>query len=71
MEKKIQTDFLFAQPSFVSGMARTLDLFGVLDEYNYSSNPSEADAKAMASDWLIVGQDILDVIEQHPEERAA
>ena len=57
---RLQTDFLFARPSFLSGVARILDLFGVFDSYNLSRTPEEADARAMYSDWRIVGQDIFD-----------
>jgi hypothetical protein len=64
MEKKVNTDFLFAQPSFASGAARIFDLWGQFDDYNISETPLEADTKAIASDWLLVGQDILDSIEQ-------
>jgi len=28
------SDFLAATPSFLSGMARVLDMFGVFDKYN-------------------------------------
>ncbi|MGA3131227.1 MAG: hypothetical protein ABSD59_10530 [Terracidiphilus sp.] len=68
MGNKIKSDFLFAQPSFASGAARVFDLFGQFDEYNRSETPAEADAKAIASDWMIVGQDIADAIEQHESE---
>ena len=55
---KVKSDFLFATPSFASGAARTLDLWGQFDAYNASENGEEADAKAIASDWIVVGQDI-------------
>ena len=35
-----------------------MDLFGTFDGYNTSSSPSEADAKAIQSDWGMVGQDL-------------
>jgi hypothetical protein len=57
---RVRTDFLFAQPSFLSGFARLLDLFGLFDSYNESRSPKEADAKAMYADWRITGQDIFD-----------
>ncbi len=66
--EKVKTDFLFAQPSFISGAARVLDLWGVLDDYNISATPMEADEKAIASDWLVAGQDIYDAIEQNESE---
>jgi hypothetical protein len=69
--KKVRTDFLFAQPSFASGFARTLDLWGVLDDYNISVTTLEADEKAIAADWLVVGQDIADAIQNESELNAA
>jgi hypothetical protein len=66
MGQKVKSDFLFAQPSFASGVARIFDLWGQFDDYNRSETPDEADEKAIAADWLVVGQDIADAIE-HPE----
>ena len=71
MSKKVKTDFLFAQPSLSSGAARVFDLFGQFDEYNRSDSPAEADAKALASDWILVGQDFCEAIEQYESERTA
>ncbi len=52
------SDFLFAKPSFVEGMARSLDLYGVLQEYNKSRDGNEADAWALFNDFKSVGADI-------------
>ncbi len=71
MIKNVKTDFLFAQPSFVSGAARGLDLWGTFDAYNISETTFEADEKAIAADWLVVGQDIFDAIEQNEAEFVA
>jgi len=71
MGNKVNSDFLFAQPSFASGAARVFDLFGQFDEYNRSETPEEADAKAIASDWIVVGQDLADAIEQSESEMQA
>jgi hypothetical protein len=60
MLKKVQSDFLFARPSFASGAASTIDLWGQLVDYNSCANPSEADANAILADWSVVGQDIFD-----------
>ncbi|MGC9292222.1 MAG: hypothetical protein ACP5EP_05800 [Acidobacteriaceae bacterium] len=68
---RIQSDFLFAQPSFASGAARVFDLGGQFDAYNESATLAEADANAIAADWAIVGQDIYDAIQQHESERTA
>ena len=55
---RLRTDYLFARPSFLSGFARVLDLFGLFDSYNESPTPKSADGCAIYSDWRIVGQDI-------------
>jgi hypothetical protein len=62
MLKKPQTDFLFAQPSFSSGAARVLDLWGSFDGYNESSSAEEADQIAISNDWAVVGQDIYNAL---------
>jgi hypothetical protein len=54
----IGSDFLFARPSFLEGVARTLDLGGTLSEYNRSLTPAQADYIAIWSDWRVVGNDI-------------
>ena len=65
------TDFLFAQPSFLSGFGRTLDLHGSFVEYNVCRTGDEADTQAMICDWLMTQQDLDEcwtrVIDQHPE----
>ena len=57
------TDYLFARPSFVGGMARVLDLGSTLNVYNDSNSAEEADEKALYSDTLMVGEDLCDAIE--------
>ena len=71
MGNKVKSDFLFAQPSLMSGVGRVFDLWGQFDDYNRSETPLEADAKAIASDWLIVGQDLSDAIEHDEEDESA
>lgn len=56
------SDFLFAVPSFLRGVASALDIGGTFVEYNQSSSPQEADAKALQSDWVMVGNDLRDAI---------
>ena len=65
---RFRTDFLFAQPSFLSGLARVLDLFGLFDSYNESRTGAEADARAIYADWAMVGQDLLDSAEHLKSE---
>ena len=58
----MRTDHLFALPSVWSGAARVLDLFCTFDTYNDSPNDAQADARAIYSDWHIVGQDLADAM---------
>ena len=51
------SDFLFARPSVLEGAARTIDLFGVLQAYNTSETPAEADARAFAADVASLRED--------------
>jgi hypothetical protein len=39
-------------------MARVVDVFAELDDYNVSATPEEADARAMRSDWQALSRDI-------------
>ncbi len=64
MFKKVQSDFLFSQPSYAAGVGSTLDLWGQLTEYNSSETGAEADANAIFADWAVVGQDIANATEQ-------
>ena len=53
---------LFATPSFLEGMARTLDLGGTFTSYNTSRSAAEADFLALRSDWRAVGEDFDTVL---------
>ena len=59
-----RTDFLFARPTFASGAARALDLYGNFDVYNSSGSEKQADQTAIASDWSAIGADLGEVLEQ-------
>lgn len=56
---KQKSFYLFARPSFLSGMARIFDLGGTLQTYNESENERDADLKAIRKDWEAVGGDII------------
>jgi hypothetical protein len=58
MKEYTVSDLLFARPSFLEGVARNIDLFGVLNTYNYAENEAEADAMAIAADWAAVYHDM-------------
>lgn len=50
--------FLIAIPNFISGCARVFDIGGVYDIYNESRDGNAADARAVYSDFRMVGQDL-------------
>lgn len=63
----MRPDFLFATPSFLSGVARTLDLGAQFDSYNESLTQQAADANAIRCDWRIVGENLFDAMRQWRE----
>ena len=70
---KITDTFLrtwFAQASFLGGVARTFDFSGTLSEYNRSRTGEEADYDALLSDWLVLGNDIRELLRSaEPSDR--
>jgi hypothetical protein len=72
---KSLSDYLFAQPSFLSGMARIFDFSGSLSEYNAMPTDQEADELAMAVDRDALEGDYRAAFEalldEYPELRAA
>ncbi|MBQ3275030.1 hypothetical protein IJH46_01250 [Candidatus Saccharibacteria bacterium] len=55
------TDFLFAKPNFVRGAGSAIDLLGK-KYYNESINEDEADARAIFSDWCMIGKDLSEAM---------
>lgn len=53
------TDYLYTRPSFLSGFARALDLFGQYDTYNRAPTPDDADLRAHLADLLAVEGDMI------------
>ena len=62
------TDYLYAEPSFLGGMARVLDLGDTLTNYNYSPSPESADTIAIQEDWRSVGDDLRAALKKCKEE---
>lgn len=59
---RLQTGAWFAIPSFLGGMGRTMDLFGVLNVYRFFASPEDADSDAMRRDFRAVGRDIQNAL---------
>lgn len=64
----MKTDFLFAQPSFVGGVASVVDLEG-MNFYNESVSAFEADETALRSDWEMVGGDMREALMQYEQKQ--
>lgn len=60
-----RTDTLFAQPSFLAGLGRTLDVGATFryHSYNEAPTPQDADEAALLSDFTATGEDIMDAID--------
>ncbi len=50
---------LFARPSFIEGIGRTMDIGTTLNEYNGNETPGEADIESIRSDWKAVGEQLM------------
>ena len=71
-----RTDFLFARPSYLGGLASLMDIGGTLFLFNSFPKTAQADYWAIRSDWEMVGQDMkkatdLFAEELNEEEKAA
>lgn len=64
----MSSDFLYATPKFITGVARILDFGRTLNEYNTSDSENEADLNALYSDWSMTGQDIQGAIDEYREK---
>ena len=68
MFERPKTDFLFASGSVLIGAGSIFNIAGSYFEYNASSSDEAADARAIGSDWAMVGQDIRDALDRAPSE---
>jgi hypothetical protein len=60
--------YLFAEPSFVEGVARLIDLGGTLQEYNSALTEDQADEIAATADWMAVGDDLRQAMDTYAAE---
>jgi hypothetical protein len=64
MADELQSDYLFARPSFVEGVGRMVDVSNSMNMYNYSRDGAEADARAIQQDWKALGHDVRVALDQ-------
>lgn len=60
---------LYARSSFIEGMARNVDIFNTLREYNESATPAQADVDALRNDWCVVGEDLSSSIKTYEQKQ--
>jgi hypothetical protein len=65
---RVTTDFLTSTPSFLTGMGSVANIAGNFYKFNAAKNGQEADARALKSDWAMVGRDISDAIKSQKVE---
>jgi len=51
--------------SFLKGAARTVDLFGQLDQAKYKTTEKNTDQEAIRRDWQAVGKDIASAVQTY------
>lgn len=62
----LRSMWLGAMPTFWSGCGSVVDIGGtLLTEYNMSNSAEQADARALYSDWKLVGFDLDQAIVQY------
>ncbi len=67
--KRFRTDFLYSTPSFLGGIGTVLNVAGNYYDFNSSDSEGEADAKAIANDFKMIGQDISDSLKEIEKDR--
>jgi hypothetical protein len=59
--------YVFGKNNFIIGAGSVFNLFGNFFDYNISETEQEADTRAIANDWKLIGQDLLEVISREPK----
>ena len=65
-----QFGLLYAVPTFLEGVARSIDIGDTLTEYVDSESGDLADARALCSDWKAVGDDLRQAMAQYRKDYA-
>jgi hypothetical protein len=68
MEHSFATDFLTPKSGFWIGLGSVVNIGGSYFLYNFSKTSEEADARGLAADWYIVGQDIAYALKHHADQ---
>jgi len=65
-----QFGLLYATPSFLEGVARSIDIGDTLTEYNSSESGAAADLRALRSEWLTIGNDLRQAMSQFEQDNS-
>lgn len=68
MSENLHSSSLYMDPSFLRGVARVQDLFGVMNDNDAYNTKKKPDHDALKRDWEIVGKDLTLAMEQYREE---
>jgi hypothetical protein len=64
-----QSLFLRKLPfSFIDGLTGVFDWTPLTDRYNIAPTPENADARAMASDFIITGNDLRSALAEYAQQ---
>ena len=68
----MSNNYFFVSPSYITGMARILDLGATFDAGSYliGSTPAEADARARTVDWNAIQNDLTAAGEANEQEES-
>lgn len=58
IREKLSSNTSSALRSFLAGVARLFDFWGLFDSYETPSNGGMTDARALYADWRAIGSDI-------------
>jgi hypothetical protein len=67
VSRRSYSDLLFPKPTFWKGVGSCFDVFGARGLYSYSDSEDEADSRALAGDWITVGNDLWHAIKVYDE----
>jgi hypothetical protein len=67
--ENVRSTFLFALPSWQEGAGRLVDFGDSLTQYNRTTGPAGADARALAQDWRAVGDRLREALWAYTGER--
>lgn len=56
-----------AEPSWISGAGRTIDLWGVFEDFNDSPTAEIADERGLYADWRRIGEDLAEAMNREVE----